>query len=238
MVTEEELKNMSPEEIVQMQEQNCIFCHIVSGKVPSKKVYEDSGVMAFLDINPANPGHVLLIPKNHQAILPQISDEDVGHMFKISKRISNSLLKSLQVKGTNIFVANGAVAGQKAPHFMIHIIPRYDEDGLNFIPPETKILKAELGETKQRLLEKIQQVFGLSDEQMQNLGIKKTGPEMEKTPEPAEIVDDKKSENNKDEVVDAEFTEVTKENDSNEHQDRDDKEDTIDFDALKKVLEK
>ena len=62
-LTEEDLKNMSPEEIQELQKQQCIFCHIVSGKVASRKVYEDDSVIAILDIHPANPGHVLLLPK-------------------------------------------------------------------------------------------------------------------------------------------------------------------------------
>ncbi len=161
MVTGEELKSMSPEEVAELQKKNCIFCHIASGKVPAKKVYEDEKVLAFLDINPAAPGHLLLIPKEHQAILPQIPDEDVAHMFRVSKKLSNMLLRSLQVKGTNIFVANGAVAGQKAPHFMIHIIPRSEGDGINLSLPENEATAGELDESRNKMLPRIRQVFGM-----------------------------------------------------------------------------
>jgi histidine triad (HIT) family protein len=162
MVTEEELKKMSPEQIAEMQKQNCIFCQIVSGKIPSKKVFEDEKVIAFLDINPASPGHILLIPKTHYAILPQIPEDEVGHMFAVAKNLSNALLKGLLVKGTNIFVANGQVAGQKAPHFMIHIIPRKEGDSLNFQSAEIDISKDQIDEIKRKMMPKIRELLGFS----------------------------------------------------------------------------
>lgn len=131
-------KDMSPEELAQYQKKNCIFCHIISGKVKSRKVYEDENVLAVLDINPASEGHVLLLPKEHFVIMPQMDEDLISHMFTVAKQISHKLLKTLKAKGTNIFVANGAVAGQKAPHFMIHIIPRMENDGLDLSLPENE----------------------------------------------------------------------------------------------------
>ncbi|MBI1969308.1 HIT domain-containing protein [Candidatus Woesearchaeota archaeon] len=114
----------------QQTKQQCIFCHIVSGKVESKKIYDDQYCMAILDINPANPGHVLLMPKEHVGILPQMQDDVIGHIFTVAKHISKACIKALKVQGTNIFVANGPAAGQKAQHFMLHIIPRKANDGV------------------------------------------------------------------------------------------------------------
>ena len=131
---EEKIKNMSPEELKEFQQQQCIFCQIIGGKVPSKKVYEDDKCLAVLDVNPAAIGHVLLLPKEHYAIMPQIPDEELGYLFSIAKHISQSMLRKLKVEGTNIFVANGLAAGQKAQHFMIHIIPRKDGDGVLNLP--------------------------------------------------------------------------------------------------------
>ena len=71
----EKVKNMSPEELRKFQKEQCIFCHIIKGDVQSRKVYEDEVCIAILDINPANPGHLLLLPKEHYAIMPQITDE-------------------------------------------------------------------------------------------------------------------------------------------------------------------
>ena len=95
-------------------QQNCIFCHIIAGRVPSKEVYSDSKVKAILDINPANPGHVLILPKEHYMILPQVPEELIGYMGMVSKAISKACIRALKVQGTNVFVANGAAAGQKA----------------------------------------------------------------------------------------------------------------------------
>jgi histidine triad (HIT) family protein len=133
-MNEEDLKNMSPEEILELQKQNCIFCKIIKGEIPSQKIYSDEKILAILDINPANEGHCLILPKDHYQILPQVPKELISHMFIVAKKLSRSVLKSLGVKGTSFFVANGAIAGQKAPHFMVHVIPRIPSDGLFNLP--------------------------------------------------------------------------------------------------------
>src|SRR3989344_9251805 len=120
---EEKLKNMSPEELAKLQKQQCIFCQIVANKIPTKKIFEDEKCLAILDINPAAKGHLLLIPKEHYAIMPQVSEELLNHLTTISKKLSQLLLRALKVSGTNIFIANGLAAGQRAQHFLIHVIP-------------------------------------------------------------------------------------------------------------------
>ena len=90
---EERIKSMSPEELKEFQKQQCIFCQIISGKIPSKKIYEDEKAIAILDINPAAKGHVLVMPKEHYAIMPQMPDKEVAHLFKIAKKISQVILK-------------------------------------------------------------------------------------------------------------------------------------------------
>ncbi len=148
---QEKIKNMSPEELKEFQKRQCIFCHIVEGKVQSKKVYEDDKCMGILDINPANPGHVLLLPKEHYSIMPQVPEDEISHLFIIAKTISNTALRSLGVQGTNIIVQNGIVAGQKAQHFMIHIIPRKEKDGINFELPQREIPEEELEVIRKKL---------------------------------------------------------------------------------------
>jgi histidine triad (HIT) family protein len=127
---EEKLKNMSPEEIADLQRKQCIFCQIVNGKIPSKKIYEDDICLVVLDIRPATKGHCLILPKEHFSIMPQIPEAKLDHLFTTCKVLSKVLLKSLRSGGTNIFIANGLAAGQRAPHFMIHLIPRKEGDGL------------------------------------------------------------------------------------------------------------
>ena len=129
-LTEEQLSQLSPEQLAQLQRQQCIFCHIIAGKVASKKVYEDDTVAAILDINPANPGHVLLLPKEHYAVLPQMPDDTIKKLILAGKKISHAMLRAFKAEGTNIFLANGVAAGQKAQHCMLHIIPRKEGDGI------------------------------------------------------------------------------------------------------------
>lgn len=142
----------------QGEQQQCVFCQIASGGVASRKVYEDDKVVAVLDINPANPGHLLLITKEHHVIMPQIPDALTEHIGMIAKGLSHALLKALKVQGTNIFVANGMVAGQRAQHFMLHIIPRMEKDGLQFKLPE-HAMRAEQIELLQKAFkgEKVEQ---------------------------------------------------------------------------------
>lgn len=153
---QEKIKNMSPEELKEFQKKQCIFCQIISSKIKSKKIYEDSQSVAILDINPANSGHVLLLPKEHYTIMPQIPEQEISHLFTVSKSISNSMLRGLESQGTNIIVANGIAAGQRAQHFVIHIIPRNENDQLQFIIPQKKIPEKTLDEIKQKLAKNIE----------------------------------------------------------------------------------
>ena len=141
---QEKIKQMSPEELKEFQKKQCIFCQIISGKVQSRKVYEDEKVIALLDINPANPGHILLLTKEHYSIMPQIPDDEISHVFMAAKSLSNSMLRSIDAQGTNIIVANGIAAGQRAQHFMAHIIPRKENDGVNFVLPQKAMEQNEI----------------------------------------------------------------------------------------------
>jgi len=161
MVSEDELANMSPEQLQKLQKQNCIFCHIISGKVASKKIYEDDKVLAILDINPANPGHILLLIKEHYQIMPQIPDDEISHIFMVAKAISHVCLKALKAQGTNIFIANGMIAGQKAPHFMLHIIPRANVDEIKIFDLPEKDIPDDVSE----LTNKINELFGIKTEE-------------------------------------------------------------------------
>lgn len=157
---QEKLKNMSPEELMELQKKQCIFCQIIDGKIPSKKVYEDDDVVAVLDINPAIKGHVLLLTKEHYAIMPQIPDEAIGKIFSKAKKISQLLLKALRVDGTSIFIANGLVAGQRAQHFMMHVIPRKEGDKLMEVE-EKLVEESEREESRVAIENKLNQLMGV-----------------------------------------------------------------------------
>ncbi len=177
-LTEEELSKLTPEQILELQKQQCIFCQIISGKVQTRRIYEDDKVLAILDINPANPGHILLLPKEHYAILPQMPDELIAYIFMVAKHLSHALIIAFKVKGTTIYVANGAVAGQRAPHFMIHIIPRTPDDGIKaFAIPSTQMSEQDLNEIQKILVQKINEVFGIKSKEQIKL---------DKTPEKIE----------------------------------------------------
>lgn len=161
---QEKIKKMSPEELREYQKKNCIFCQIIAGKVASKKVYSDDKVFAILDINPANLGHLLLLPKEHYAIMPVIPEHELEHMAMVTKALSHTLLKVFQVGGTTIFIANGMAAGQKAQHFMIHIIPRKENDDVGLMIPQNNISEQDLTVIQQRLVARINELFGIKGE--------------------------------------------------------------------------
>ncbi|RMF07139.1 HIT domain-containing protein [Candidatus Woesearchaeota archaeon] len=164
-ISKEDLSQMTPDQIAALQKQNCIFCHIINGKVSSKKIFEDDRCIAILDINPANPGHVLLLPKEHYSILPLIPDDLVQHLGQVAKHISQACLRVLRAQGTDIFVANGAVAGQKAPHFMIHIIPRRDNDDVSaFRIPRKRALRESLLRIYEKVLPVSSELLGFKPE--------------------------------------------------------------------------
>lgn len=156
---QEKLKKMSPDELKEFQKQQCIFCQIISKKVNSKIIFEDDKSLAILDINPANPGHVLLMPKEHYAIMPTIPEDIIRHLSMVAKALSQAMLKSLGIEGTTIFIANGAAAGQRAQHFMIHIVPRKEKDGLPFDIPKHTFPEDHINKIRQRLVEKINETM-------------------------------------------------------------------------------
>lgn len=149
---QEKIKQMSPEELKEFQKKQCIFCQIVSGKVQSRKIYEDEKVLAILDINPANPGHLLLLMKEHYSIMPQIPEDEIPHIFMVAKALSNSMLRGIDAQGTNIIAANGIAAGQRAQHFMVHIIPRKENDGINFVLPQKAMTEKEIESIGNKLI--------------------------------------------------------------------------------------
>jgi histidine triad (HIT) family protein len=108
----------------------CIFCKIANNEIPSYKVYEDDKILAFLDIAPTSPGHILVVSKKHYQNMEEISEAELCNLIKIVKRIGKDLKDKLNDPGYNICVNNDPVAGQLIPHLHFHIIPRHQGDGL------------------------------------------------------------------------------------------------------------
>jgi len=112
----------------------CVFCQIVSGELPSYKVYEDEGTIAFLDRSPVRPGHTLVLPKIHYANLEEISEIELGALIVVVKKVGSLLKDKLGVEGYNVNFNNDPVAGQVVKHLHFHIIPRAEGDGLGLWP--------------------------------------------------------------------------------------------------------
>lgn len=132
------LSTFPEEEVSGLQRQQCIFCAIARGDVASRILYEDDIVMAIFDISPANPGHVLLYPKEHVGQLNKLTDNELSHLFLVANKITEKFQEKLNAPGFNIILNQGRIAGQKASHLLLHLIPRFKDDNLGFewIPKE------------------------------------------------------------------------------------------------------
>jgi len=115
-----------------MADGECIFCKIVSGELPSERVYEDEATVAFLDINPIAPGHTLVVPKTHCQDLLDAPAEVVSAVVGAAQRVAPAVLKATGAEGFNFFQFNGSCAGQVVMHLHFHIIPRRPGDGVAF----------------------------------------------------------------------------------------------------------
>lgn len=108
---------------------DCIFCKIINGDIPSYKVYEDENVLAFLDITQGTKGHTLVIPKKHIKNVYDLDEETIVNVFKVVPKLANALKKAFNPIGLNI-INNNDKPLQSVFHFHIHLIPRYENDGM------------------------------------------------------------------------------------------------------------
>ena len=110
--------------------ENCIFCKIANGEIPSATLYEDEDFRVILDLGPASKGHALILPKTHAANIYEISDEMAAKAMVLAKKMASKLTEVLNCDGFNIVQNNGEAAGQTVFHFHMHLIPRYKNDGV------------------------------------------------------------------------------------------------------------
>ena len=113
-----------------MSHRGCIFCDIVEGRAPSDVVFEDGETLAFMDINPANPGHTLVIPKRHVRDIYELGGETAAVVMRTTVRVARAIKRALQPDGMNLVQSNERAGGQDVFHFHMHIIPRWYDDGL------------------------------------------------------------------------------------------------------------
>jgi len=113
-----------------MPDPDCLFCGIVAGSIPSETIDSDERTVAFMDINPATPGHALVVPREHSADLLEIGPEDLTATILAGQRLSKRMKDVLEADGINLINACGAAAWQTVFHFHIHVVPRYEDDPL------------------------------------------------------------------------------------------------------------
>lgn len=113
---------------------DCPFCAIERGTAPASVLYEDGTSLAFLDVRPANPGHALVVPREHAEGLADLPEATGGHLFRVGMRVAGALRATERVRteGVNLFLADGAAAGQDVFHVHLHVIPRTGDDGVTF----------------------------------------------------------------------------------------------------------
>lgn len=127
-----------------MKDENCIFCKIANGEIPSSTVYEDKDFRAILDISPATKGHTLILPKEHYKDIGELPKELSSHIPQLAARIGEACKRSLGASGYNILMNTGESAGQTVFHCHIHIIPRY-ERGEKIVAWDAKTAKVQEG---------------------------------------------------------------------------------------------
>lgn len=112
-----------------MKDENCIFCKIANGEIPSATLYEDEDFRVILDLGPATRGHALILPKEHFANITVLPEEVTAKAFILAKKMAARMMEVLHCDGVNVVQNNGVAAGQTVFHFHIHLIPRYEGDG-------------------------------------------------------------------------------------------------------------
>lgn len=121
-----------------MKKDDCIFCKIANGEIPSKTLYEDVNFRVILDLGPAAKGHALILPKEHAADLYELPDETASEVLVLAKKMACTIKERLHCDGLNLIQNNGEAAGQTVSHFHLHIIPRYlnDRQHIGWVPGE------------------------------------------------------------------------------------------------------
>lgn len=112
-----------------MKKDDCIFCKIAAGEIPSKTIYEDDLFRVILDLGPATKGHALILPKDHADNLFELPDDTAGKVLVLAKKLATQMKEKLDCDGLNLVQNNGEEAGQTVKHFHMHMIPRYKNDG-------------------------------------------------------------------------------------------------------------
>ncbi|MBP3458238.1 MAG: HIT family protein [Lachnospiraceae bacterium] len=135
-----------------MRDENCIFCKIANGEIPSKAIYEDEDFKVILDLGPATKGHALILPKAHAANLFELPEETAAKAMVLAKKLGKQMTENLKADGLNLVQNNGEAAGQTVHHFHLHLIPRYENDGQHILWNPGEVSQEELEEIKNTII--------------------------------------------------------------------------------------
>lgn len=134
---------------------DCVFCRILDGAIPSTRVYEDERTVCIMDINPLSPGHCLVLTRAHAPTVFDADVADLGAVMATARRVARALRQALHPDGLNLLQANGAAAFQSVPHFHLHLVPRWANDGKGFDWPLVPGDRAAIADVAGRLREAI-----------------------------------------------------------------------------------
>jgi histidine triad (HIT) family protein len=134
---------------------DCVFCKILDGEIPSMRIYEDDLTIAIMDINPLNAGHCLVIVKNHTPTIFDAAESDLQAAIATARKVAIGLKAAVKPDGLNMLQANGAAAFQSVPHYHLHLIPRWNNDGKGFDWPLVPGDRAQIQAVGVRLREAI-----------------------------------------------------------------------------------
>jgi len=127
-----------------MKKEDCIFCKIANGEIPSRTLYEDDNFRVIMDLGPATQGHSLILPKDHYANLFELPEETAGKAMIVAKKMASIMKEKLDCDGFNLVQNNGECAGQTVFHFHMHLIPRYRNDNQKILWEVTSPTEEEL----------------------------------------------------------------------------------------------
>jgi len=117
--------------------EHCVFCEILRGNEPASFTYQDDTVVAFMDVQPITHGHMLVVPREHSVLMSDLNETVAMRTFRVARRLSAVARATLGATGVNLFVADGETAFQDVPHFHVHVIPRYANDGFGLTFPDS-----------------------------------------------------------------------------------------------------
>lgn len=138
-----------------MKKDDCIFCKIAAGEIPSTTIYETGEFKVFFDVSPASKGHALIIPKEHFDNVFSIDSETASKLFSLATSVARALKIETDCDGMNLLQNNGEVAGQTVHHFHLHLIPRYKDDGIKLTWEQSEADKEYLAELAQKVKKRI-----------------------------------------------------------------------------------